>query len=135
MGSAGLARRHTRPWKGTRMIIKHNTKTLLSTAVAVLALAGPAHAGDATLDALTDSANPYTNAAAILLASQEICGYSHAMLAPAIMDLRALGVDDKLVVAIAYRLNVLADTDDRIKNVVCPGAMKMVDDDRKDRQR
>jgi hypothetical protein len=109
-------------------------RSLLLGAV-VLAIAGPAQAGDATLDALTANANQYTNAAAILLASQEMCGYTHAMLAPAIEDLKALGVDDKLVVAIAYRLNVLADADDRYRNIVCSGAMKMVDDDRRDRGR
>jgi hypothetical protein len=108
----------------------------LLAAVAAVAIAGPAHAGDATLDALTDNANQYTNAAAILLASQEMCGYTHEMLAQAIIDLkRNFVIDDKLVVAIAYRLNVLADTDDRYKNVVCSGAMKMVDDDRRDHQR
>lgn len=104
--------------------------------VAALALGGPAHAGDATLDALTGNANQYTNAAAILLASQEMCGYTHEMLAQAISDLKTnFIIDDKLVVAIAYRLNVLSDTDDRYKNIVCSGAMKMVDDDRRDHQR
>ena len=101
-----------------------------------MAIAGPAHAGDATLDALTGNANQYTNAAAILLASQEMCGYTHEMLAQAIIDLKTnFAIDDKLVVAIAYRLNVLADTDDRYKNVVCSRAMKMVDDDKRDHQR
>ena len=65
-----------------------------------------------------------------------MCGYTHEMLAQAIIDRKTnFVIDDKLVVAIAYRLNVLADTDDRYKNIVCSGAMKMVDDDRRDHQR
>lgn len=101
-------------------------------AVAVLAIGGSAFAGadgQETLDALTNSTNMYTTSAGILLASQEVCGYPHAMLAPAISDLKFTGeIDDKKVVAIAYQLSIMADKDIRVKNLVCTGAMKMVND-------
>ena len=83
--------------------------------------------GQQTLNALTSSANNYTNAAALLLASQEVCGYPHAMLRPAVSDLMTTGtIDNNKVVAIAYQWGLMASHDLRVKSLVCSGVLKMV---------
>jgi hypothetical protein len=114
-----------------------NMKRILLSAIAAMAVGGAAHAGGGeqdTLNALTASASGATNAAAILLASQQVCGYSHQMLAGSIADLKAVGVDDKRVVAIAYQLEGMANHDTRMQNIVCSGAMKMVNDNNAQRR-
>jgi hypothetical protein len=115
-------------------------KRIFLSAIAAMAVGGAAHAGAGapgeqdTLNALTASASGATNAAGILLASQEVCGYSHQMLAGSISDLKTVGVDDDRVVAIAYQLAVMANHDTRMQNIVCSGAMKMVNDDNAQRR-
>lgn len=107
--------------------------------VAALAINGPAFAAgypgeQDTLDGLTAGANGVTMAAAVLLASQEVCGYPHNMLAGAIADAKAGGVDDERVVAIAYQLSIMAAHDMRAKNIVCSGAMKIVNENNAQRR-
>jgi hypothetical protein len=91
--------------------------------------------GQQTLNSLTNSANSYTNAAGVLLASQEVCGYPHTMLASAVSDLMATGdIDNNKVVAIAYQLSLMAKNDMRVKDIVCSGAMKMVNENETQRR-
>jgi hypothetical protein len=56
------------------------------------------------------------------------------MLAGAVADAKARGVDYRKVVAIAYQLNVMADHDMRVKNLVCSGAMKIVNENNAQRR-
>jgi hypothetical protein len=88
-----------------------------------------------TFDKLTDSANKETLTASLLLASQEICSYPHAMLKDAIEDLIASGrIDQNKVIAIAYAAQSWSAKETRVKATLCPGVIKIINENTRQRQ-